>query len=107
MTTRALFIDGVSFARRQSGWPVGMNLVTGGAGKLILRMAALQTADVGWLIQMAGETDFVRGLRCEFGGIADFLSPCPFGMFLSRTVARIPGLPFPPTPGIRSSPVVG
>src|SRR5205807_2518764 len=73
VTTRALFVDGRSLARHQSGWPVDMNLVTGGAGNLILRMAALQTADVGWLIQMTGQTDFVRSLRREFRRIADVL----------------------------------
>ncbi len=46
-----------------------MNLVTGCAGNLILRMAALQAADMGRLIQVASQTDFVRGLRCEFGGL--------------------------------------
>ena len=77
-----------------------MNLVTGCAGNLILRMAALQAADMGRLIQVASQTDFVRGLRCEFGGIADVLSRCRFGMFLSRTVAGLAGLPFPTTLGI-------
>src|SRR5258708_7158226 len=101
MTTRALFVDGRSFARHQSEWPVGVNLVTSGAGNLILRMAALQTADVGWLIQMAGETDFVRRLRREFRRIADVLRRRRFCVFLSGAVARFAGLPFPSTLGIR------
>ena len=48
-----------------------MNLVARRAGDLVLRVAALQAADVRRLIQMAGETDLVGRRGGQLRGIAD------------------------------------
>ena len=73
MATRALLVDRRRFARHQAHRSVGVNLVTGGAGNLIARMAALQAADMSRLIQVAGQTDLVSRPRRQFRGITNVL----------------------------------
>jgi len=54
MTGGALSVDRRSLARHQAERSVGMNLVAGGAGNLILGMAALQTTYMRRLVQVTG-----------------------------------------------------
>ena len=72
-----------------------MNFVAGGAGDLILGVAAFEAADVRRLIQMAGETDLVGCRGGELRRIADVGGRGRFGMLLRRPVAGLAGPPLP------------
>jgi hypothetical protein len=65
MATRTLFVYFGRLARHQTQWAVGMNLVTGCTGHLVLCVAALQAANMGRLIQVAVQTDFVGRERSK------------------------------------------
>ena len=67
----ALLIDCRGLARYQTERATGVNLVAGGAGDLIFRMAALQAAGVRGLAQVASQTDLVGCGSREFPGIAN------------------------------------
>ena len=56
----AKLIDLFGRSCHQANRPVGVNRMAGNAGDRILHMAALNTAHMGRLVQMAGEADFVR-----------------------------------------------
>src|ERR1700682_4040138 len=60
VTARALLVNRGSFASHKAQRPVGMNLVTRGAGHLILDMAALQSANVRRLVQVARQAAAVH-----------------------------------------------
>jgi len=107
VATRALFVDRGGLTRHQTQWAVGMNLVTSGAGHLILGMAALQAANMGRLIQVACQADFVGRERGQLRGIFDIFRRRRFRMFLSGAVARFASLPFPTTLGVRFHLMVG
>jgi hypothetical protein len=95
VTARALLVDRRSFASHQAEGPIGMNLVTCGAGHLVLDMAALQAANVRRLVEMARETAAVHFRGGEFGGIADVGGAGAFRVLAARTVARFTRARFP------------
>src|SRR5579863_3364583 len=57
----AHLIDRGGFSNHQRLSPVGVNLMTGGAGDRVFGVAALQTPHLRGSIQVAGEADLVRG----------------------------------------------
>ena len=88
VTARALLVDRRSFASYQAERSIGMDLVTRGAGHLILDMAALQAANVRRLVEVARKTGAVHFGGRELGGIADVGGAGAFGVLAARTVAR-------------------
>ena len=95
MATSAQLIHRRWLSDRQLCPSVRMNFVTGDAGDLVFRMAALQPADVGRLIQMAGEADFIGLGGGEFRRIADLRRICRFGVLLTGPVTRFANAPLP------------
>ena len=71
MAARALLVDRSRLAVHQPVGLIRVNFMAGSAGDLIFRMAAFETAHVGRLIQMAGETDLVCSRGYELRWIAD------------------------------------
>src|ERR1700689_4168767 len=72
--------------------------MTGRTGNLILRMAALQAADVRRLIQMTTETDLVGRRGCELRRIADVGGVARSDVLLGRAVAGLTGASFESAP---------
>ena len=96
----ALLVDRGGLACHQAKWTLGVNLVARRAGNLIFGMAALQSAGVRGLAQVASETDLVgRGSR-EFPGIANVFGRNGLGVFLAGAVARFAGPSLPAALGV-------
>ena len=95
VTRGALLIDRDRLAHHQRVPVVGVNLVTRGAGDLILGMTALQSAHVRGLVQVTGQADFIGSGRGELGGIANVGGVGRFGMLLSRSMAGFAGSALP------------
>ncbi len=95
MTTSALRIDCFGLANHQ-GFR-GMNFMAGGAGDLVLGVAALQPPHVRRLIQMTSETDLVGCRRGELARIADIVGRGSFGMGLPGTMASFAPAALPPS----------
>jgi hypothetical protein len=88
VTARTQLVYRRSFARYQAKGPIGMNLMTRGAGHLILDMAALQAANLRRLVEVAREAAPVHFRRRKLGGVADVGGTGAFRVFAAGTVAR-------------------
>ena len=95
MAAFALLVDRFRFAHHQLFRRRRVNLVAGGAGHLILGVAALQAADVRRLVQVTGEANSIDSSGGELSWIPNIGGVRRSGVFRSRTVARFAGLPVP------------
>ncbi len=84
-----------------------MHLVAGGTRDLVSRVAAFQSANVGGLVQMARQADFVRCGSSKFAGVPNVVRRWAFGVCLSGPVAGFAGLPLPSTFRVRFHTVMG
>src|SRR5208337_4201962 len=78
-----------------------MHFMTRRAGDLIFRVAALQPAGVGRLIEVTVQANLVGCRRGEFGWIANIRGGNCFGVLLRRSVAGFAGLPFETSLSVR------
>jgi hypothetical protein len=69
MAACAQLVRGFSFPNHQRF--TLMHFMAGGAGNLIPGVAAFETADLGGLVQVAGQTDFVGGRGGQVRRVAD------------------------------------
>ena len=91
MATLALSIDRFGLAHHQ----LLMDLMAIGASHHVLGMAALQTAGVRRLVQMAGEAEFIGPSGGKLSRIPDVRGRGGLGVFRPRSVTGLAGPPFP------------
>jgi len=95
MAICALLVDRGGFADQQVTPAVGMNLMTSGAGNLILHVAAFEATHLRRLIRVAGETNAIGCGGSELCRVSDKGRVPRFGVFLAGTVAGLAGSSVP------------
>ena len=92
MTARALLVDRGGLAHDEPVGPALVDFVARCARDRIFGVAALQTSDVGRLVQMATEANAIRGRRRQFRRVADGGGVRRIGVLLAGAVTGFAGM---------------
>jgi len=92
MTCRTLLVDPGGFTHDKSLRPAIVDFVARGACDRIFGVAALQTSDVGGLVQVTTEANAIRGRGRQLRGVADGGGVRRIGVLLAGAVAGLAGM---------------